>query len=286
MTGERVGIMSSGAMIEGGVRPAPGMAMVTGVDCRAFVFQRGYRTVSGRSHAPDYDATVDAYLAWLDGCGLSHGVLVQPAFYGLDNACLIDALSRAPYRLRGVAALSPDVPEHELWTLDALGVRGARLPLQGLRLDVEPWPRFLRLLARMGWHVELSGRADGIESVASLILRHGVDLVLDDGAVPEPAAGIADPRRRALLRLGRTGRVWARLSAGRDAAGRAVLHGHAAMREALGPERLLWGGDWPHVRFDAPQGGAAGAFLSALVSDPGERQALFSGNPSLLYRID
>ena len=45
----------------------------------------------------------EAYLALLDRLGFDHGVLVQPSAYGRDNRAMLDALTRAPTRLRGVA---------------------------------------------------------------------------------------------------------------------------------------------------------------------------------------
>lgn len=48
------------------------------------------------SHAPDYDALLDDYLALLHTRDISHGVLVQPSFLGTDNSYFVNALRRYP----------------------------------------------------------------------------------------------------------------------------------------------------------------------------------------------
>nr|CUV26796.1 protein of unknown function [Ralstonia solanacearum] len=46
-----------------------------------------------------YDATLPAYLAQLDAHGLSHGVLIQPSFLGVDNSYLLAALEHMRVRV-------------------------------------------------------------------------------------------------------------------------------------------------------------------------------------------
>jgi predicted TIM-barrel fold metal-dependent hydrolase len=72
-------------------------------DCHCHVFGPAARFpyAEPRSYTPD-DAPLEAYLALLDRLGFDHGVLVQPSAYGRDNRAMLDALTRAPTRLRGV----------------------------------------------------------------------------------------------------------------------------------------------------------------------------------------
>lgn len=95
-----------------------------GIDAHAHVFSKDLSLASGRRYSPDYDATVQAYLANLSEHGLSHGVLVQPSFLGTDNRFLLDALAQAPDRLRGVAVVDTDISRGALqhmagWALSA-----------------------------------------------------------------------------------------------------------------------------------------------------------------------
>lgn len=84
-----------------GAAPPPGAW-----DCHCHVFGPAARFpyAEPRSYTPE-DAPLEAYLALLDRLGLANGVLVQPSAYGRDNRAMLDALRRAPQRLRGVAVV-------------------------------------------------------------------------------------------------------------------------------------------------------------------------------------
>src|SRR5438045_1779838 len=65
--------------------------------------------------------------------GIDRVVLVQPAAYGADNRCLIDALRELGGCARGVATVLPNITDRELDALNEAGVRGARalMPMGG-----------------------------------------------------------------------------------------------------------------------------------------------------------
>ncbi|MFX5494428.1 amidohydrolase family protein, partial [Acinetobacter baumannii] len=79
-----------------------------------------------RRYTPAYDVTVEEYLARLDAHGMSHGVLVQPSFLGSDNSYLLQAIARAPQRLRGIAMVDADIEDAQLQALQQGGVVGVR----------------------------------------------------------------------------------------------------------------------------------------------------------------
>ncbi len=55
---------------------------------------------------------------------------------------------------------------------------------------------------------------------------------------------------------------------------------------ALGPERLLWGSDWPHTQFEsAVTYGATVAQLEAWLPDPQERGIVLGETPMSLFRF-
>src|SRR5476649_2515612 len=105
---------------------------ITAIDAHAHVFVRGLPLAQQRRHAPDYDATLDAYAGHLLANGVSHAVLVQPSFLGTDNSFFIDVIRRYPLRLRGVAVVDCSFSDAELASLDRAGVVGMRLNLIGL----------------------------------------------------------------------------------------------------------------------------------------------------------
>jgi predicted TIM-barrel fold metal-dependent hydrolase len=271
--------------------PAVGLrAICQGVDSHAHVFKRGYRLAPGRRYSPSTDATVDDYLAQLDANGMSHGVLIQPSFYGADNECMIDALQRGGARLRGVAVVDPEISAHDLWSLDALGVTGVRLNLVGAeipQLDAGAWPVFLRRIADLGWHVEIQSPAAGLLKILPALLAARVDIVIDHYGLPNPHFGVTDPAFEAFLAYGRRRSIWIKVSAPYRAGGLPIAtEAYPLLRDAFGLTRLIWGSDWPHTNFETSESYAANkANFEAIVPDASERKVILVDNPWTLFRF-
>lgn len=72
---------------------------VAAVDAHAHVFAHGLPLAPVVRHAPDYDATLDTYIAHLAEHGITHAVLVQPSFLGTDNtfSSMCCAVTRAAF---------------------------------------------------------------------------------------------------------------------------------------------------------------------------------------------
>lgn len=81
--------------------------------------------------------------------GLERGVVVQTALYGNDNACLLDALNRCPERLRGIAAVSPDLSDAALQGMTDAGVVGNRFSFMRSP-DIDN--HLVGRLHEFGWH--------------------------------------------------------------------------------------------------------------------------------------
>ena len=262
------------------------------IDAHAHVFLRDLPMAAGRRYTPAADAPLDLYLRELDANAIAFGVLAQPSFLGFDNAYLLACLEAAGGRLRGVAALDSTTPGETFDRLDAAGVVGARLNLIGdddaPDFAAPDWRAFLGHIRRKGWHIELHQRARLARAPAQALIEAGATLVLDHFALPDPTLGPNDPDWRALLDLGATGRLWVKLSAsyrcgpnGRDVA-RAC---YRVLRDQLGPDRLMWGSDWPHTRFETRQdyAGACAVFRD-IAPDAAERLALLAA-PARLFRF-
>jgi predicted TIM-barrel fold metal-dependent hydrolase len=284
-----------------------GDARVTGVDCHAHVFERGLPLTARRRHAPDHDARLDDYLALLDAHGLSHGVLVQPSFLGIDNDYLLEAIARDRRRLRGVAVVDPSVDEAELARLDARGLVGARLNLIGADLPdlAHPtWQAWLARLHALDWHLELHREARDLPALLEAVLQSGCRIVIDHFGRPDPRRGVADPGFAALLESAGSGRVWVKLSgayrngrtaraapaertpdlAEHDAA--AARDCAAALLAAFGPERLVWGSDWPHTQHrDLADFASSRTLLDDWVRDPGARRRILVETPAELLDL-
>ena len=261
------------------------------IDTHAHVFHRGLKLAPGRRYAPDYDAPLALYLEQLDRNGMSNGVLVQPSFLGTDNSYLVESLRTAGGRLRGIAVVDPSVTADELRALDRAGVVGIRLNLVGQPLPdllASEWKALLANLKALGWQVEIQRNAADLAVLAPRLLDHGVTVVLDHYALPDPRLGLADPGFRSVLKLGATKNVWVKISAPyrNGAAGESFAkETYPLLRSAYGLDRLLWGSDWPHTQFEASQGYERNRqFLDTLITDPAERAQVLA-SPRSLFRF-
>ncbi|EJN12157.1 putative TIM-barrel fold metal-dependent hydrolase [Bradyrhizobium sp. YR681] len=274
-----------------GASQASSEAALPVIDTHAHVFHRGLKLAAGRRYAPDYDAPLALYLGQLDRNGMTHGVLVQPSFLGTDNAYLVESLKQASGRLRGIAVVDPAVSADELRALDRAGVVGIRLNLVGQSLPdlaAAEWKALLGNVKALGWQVEVQRNAADLAVFAPQLLDHGVTIVLDHYALPDPKLGVADPGFQSVLKLGATRNVRVKISApyrngaaGEDFAKAA----YPLLRGAYGLDRLLWGSDWPHTQFEASQSYQKNRqFLDALIVDKSERAQVLA-SPYQLFRF-
>jgi predicted TIM-barrel fold metal-dependent hydrolase len=261
------------------------------IDTHAHVFHRELKLAPGRRYAPDYDAPLSLYLEQLDHNGITNGVLVQPSFLGTDNSYLVSCLKQTNGRLRGIAVVDPTVSADDLRELDRAGIVGIRLNLVGQPLPdlaADEWKGLLANVKSMGWQVEIQRNASDLAVLAPQLLDHGVTVVLDHYALPDPKLGVADPGFQSVLKLGATRNVWVKISAPyrNGAAGESFAkEAYPLLRSAYGLDRLLWGSDWPHTQFEATQAYAKNRqFLDTLIVDERERAQVLA-SPRPLFRF-
>jgi predicted TIM-barrel fold metal-dependent hydrolase len=261
------------------------------IDTHAHVFHRGLKLAFGRRYAPDYDAPLELYLQQLDRNGMTNGVLVQPSFLGTDNSYLVESLRAAGARLRGIAVVDPAISSDELRALDRAGVVGIRLNLVGQPLPdlaAPEWKALLASVKSMGWQVEIQRNAADLALLAPQLLDHGVAVVLDHFALPDPKLGVADPGFQSVLKFGRSGNIWVKISAPYRNGGAGETFAKEAyplLRAAYGLDRLLWGSDWPHTQFETRESyDKSRLFLDELVADQ-EARAKLLASPKLLFRF-
>jgi predicted TIM-barrel fold metal-dependent hydrolase len=266
-------------------------------DCHCHVFGPAARFpyAQPRSYTPD-DAPLETYLALLDRLGFDRGVLVQPSAYGTDNAAMLDALERAPARLRGVA-VGANLDAATLRAWHRLGVRALRA--NEFRRDGKPYYQngvgladvmpLMPLLAEFGWHLQLWIDARDLPGMLPALARVTVPVVVDHMGRMDYRHGVTHSGFQALLREVGTGRMWAKLSGTYRLGAHAPDYDEARpFHDALlaaNPANLIWGTDWPHPRPEGPVPDAArlrDLFL-AWTPSPAHRQAILAENPARLY---
>ena len=290
---------------------APSQALADhSTDCHMHVlgpFER-YPLAAERAYNVS-EAPLEAHERMKRQVGLERTVLVQASGHGYDNRAMLGALARLGARGRAVAVLDPRTPASELEAMQRAGVRGLRLNLVTLASRHSGDPAqvvgdYERMLAPLGWHLQVFADAATLLSLEPALGRCTVDVVIDHMGLPDAAVGIGQPGFRAVLRLLTRKHVWVKL-AGADritrASGRlsdAIPFIRALV--AAAPERLVWGSDWPHIGFHSGrqvQGDAvlphraidAGELLDVLIEavpDAEARRAILAGNPGRLYGFE
>ena len=259
----------------------------TAVDAHFHVFA-AHQAQPGARYTPAYAAPLLAWLGAAQPLGVRRGVLVQTSFMGTDNTALLDTLAQHPDTLRGIAVVASTADLQTLAPLHAGGVRGIRLNLAGVSHNIAAWSAATALwetLLALGWHLELHTDLGQLPGVLAQ-LPAALPLVIDHMGKPDAVAA-HDATVRALADRARQTPVHVKLSGayrlgGRDAGALARL-----WLAELGPDRLLWGSDWPCTNHEAQADYAALRHaLDAWLGDAAAVQAALVANPDRLYWRD
>ncbi|POT54622.1 hypothetical protein C3432_26825 [Citrobacter amalonaticus] len=227
-------------------------------DTHAHVFALGLPLAENCRYVPDYSATPEQYLDHLDQHGIDAGILVQPSFLGTDNHYMLEALRRYPGRFYGVAVVDTAITIAEMQEMREAGVIGIRLNLIGLPLpdfQTAAWQTLLGHVNDLGWHVELHRSARDLPPLIGPLLAAGVKVVVDHFGLPSETDKAQDEGFRYLLTLAASRRVWVKISASYrngscQNSAQNILPLLPPLLAAFSPDRLLWGSDWPHTRFE------------------------------------
>jgi predicted TIM-barrel fold metal-dependent hydrolase len=263
-------------------------------DCHAHVFgpPGRYPLAAKRGYTPP-ETPLEQYLRLLETLGVGRGVIVTPSAYGRDNAATLDALAGAGGRLRGVAVVDESAGEAELERLAAGGIRGVRFNLvSGGGVSLALLETMAARIAPLGWHVQLFVALDALPALEPRLKALPVPAVIDHMGHVQAGTGLMHPGFQALLRLVRHG-SWVKLSAPYRLSRRYpdfpdVLPYVRALL-AAGPERVVWGSDWPHVGMweqPMPDDGDLVDLLETWMPDPEQRRRVLVDNPARLYGFE
>lgn len=259
------------------------------VDAHAHVFDLATPLAPGAWHRPAAAATVEQYLAQLDAHGVQRGVLAAASIYGTHNGYALDACRAHAARLRTTVILDPDCPLAEMKALAASGAVGIRLQWRHVAqtpdLTSPTWRNCLRRIAELDWHVELHDDSERLAQPLAALEAAGVKTVVDHFGRPGAELGIRCPGFQRLLRSIETGRTWVKLSSAfRLASPQLALDAAQALLRCAGPERLMWGSDWPFAAFEATVDYAQTlADFTRWVPDAGTRRRIGSETPLAFY---
>jgi predicted TIM-barrel fold metal-dependent hydrolase len=259
-------------------------------DCHAHIFgpAEQYSYVPGRSYTPP-PASIQAYQRMLSALGMARAVIVQPSVYGTDNRCTYDAVAGSGGKWRGVAVVDASTDIHALQRMHDAGFRGVRINLlfKG-GLVMESLEQVARLIAPLGWHVQLLLDGRDLPELAPRLRALPVPFVIDHMGHMPAQLGLAHPGFATLLTLVREGNCWVKLSGAYRITAKYPYEEAAPIAKALveaAPERMVWGSDWPHPSFQGamPVDATLLDLLASWVPEPLTFQRILTKNPAELY---
>jgi L-fuconolactonase len=229
------------------------------IDPHVHVWKRDprYPWAKETTRPPEKDATPEMLLELMRANGVARTVLIQVIYYRWDNSYAADALRRYPQYFRGVARVnpeSPDAPDNLSRLVQDQGFQGVRLSPAGdaagdwIRGPLMPplWKRCRDLQASMNILTDIGRMPD----IAVLTEKFPDLTVVIDHMADCPADQPEELKK--LLALARFPKVFVKVSHTWSVSKQPYPYRDAQdqvkrLYDAFGPQRLMWGTDWPMV---------------------------------------
>jgi predicted TIM-barrel fold metal-dependent hydrolase len=265
------------------------------VDCHAHIIDPGrFPFDDGPGYMPRKNEVGlrETYAALLARHGVRHALLVQPSCYGFDNSAMLDAVARDPATYKAIAMVDPTTSEPKLRELARRGVVGVRFNLVSYDRAALSRPnavQFLRRLRALGWYAEVMADDEQWPTIADVLVKSGVKVLVDHFGIRDVAGGIDRPGFQAVLSLGRQRQAVAKITTPfvfpdgplRTNDLKPVVR---ALVGAFGIERCIWGSDWPFLSVKNPPDYAeTRVFLSRWISGSAALNRVLWENPVRLF---
>lgn len=186
--------------------------------------------------------------------GVAHAVLVLSSAFGWDNTYMVECLERFPGLFRAIGLVDPLHFDnaHQLREWMARGLSGFRLHPRyyddrPVWVDSAEHDGLWRAAADTGAILQFHMRPDHAEPLRRMIARHpDVRVIVDHMGAPDVTEAPEYASYDSVLRLADSGQVWVKIGdyqiyskeafPWRDL--RPIV---ARLRDAFGPERMVWG---------------------------------------------
>jgi predicted TIM-barrel fold metal-dependent hydrolase len=216
------------------------------VDSHAHVYTTDMPLSATAWHKPPADATLDQH-------GVKYAVLAAASLFDDYNEYAIEA-TRKHKRLRTTVIVKPTIDPYVMRMMKDDGVVGVRFQWRNVKdlpdITTPEYRKFFRRVRDLDWHVHINQTADKLAGPIATLQAAGVKLVIDHFGHPQ-RGGAASEGFQGILRAIDNGRTWVKLSAGYRIESPQIAQDCArALLAHAGPERLLWGSDWPFAAFE------------------------------------
>ncbi len=257
-------------------------------------------TTTDLRYAPPL-APLEDYMKLARRLGFERFVFVQPSAYGLDNACMLDAMAATDPRVRrGIVHLDDAKAQASDATLarwHALGVRGVRInispvrkPEAGLADTLKPKiARTAAICRALGWHIDFLLPGWLISELMPMLRELPLEFSVAHMGLFPARQGAGQAGFREFLALAGDGskRCWVKLTGiyrfSQDPTF-ADVKPFAQALIATVPDQLLWGSDYPHLSFH-DKVGTIGLYnkLAEWAPDAAIRKRILVDNPARLF---
>ena len=210
--------------------------------------------------SPFSDVPIELLADTMTEYGIDRAVLIQPLFPGFDNSYVADCAAAYPQQYAAVCVVDTSQPDAadklDYWVTEH-GCRGLRLrpnilDQTGVFGSPQTYPVWARAAA-LGVVINIVARPQHIDSIRHMAERFpSVPVIIDHMAHPHIQDGIHSPNFQALLDLATLPNLYIKPTGYYYFSGQGYPYADCwdffrAVYARFGPERLIWGSDFPHV---------------------------------------
>jgi L-fuconolactonase len=220
----------------------------------------GYPDPSITTVSPASEVAIDVFAEYMIEHGVDRGVLVQPLFPGEDNSYVVSCVRREPDRYAAVCYVDPLAAgagsRLDYWAREGK-CTGVRLrppsPLDSGGSYLAAAQALCKRADELKLVVSVMASPEHLPLIALLVTESPqLALVIDHMAQPDLRGGVGSPAFRALLDLARFASVVVKVSGYYYCSHEAYPYRDCwdhfrAIYDSFGPDRMIWGSDFPHV---------------------------------------
>jgi D-galactarolactone isomerase len=264
------------------------------IDTQNHVYAPGFMAMDGGPGLPKGMPDITQYKKLCEWLGINKTVITVANAYQRDNECLLHVLNQFGPLARGVAAISPKIPEKDLARLMSKGIVGARImDLPGGAYNFSYLAKLDELTSSNGLMIAVQFDGNTLADKYPVLNDLKSNFVIDHhGKFFKPVKPDSTEVAQ-LKKLVDRGNCWYKIAGCYESSthGRPHYEDVAAVAKVIAahaPERVIWGTNWPHNGAKSPEDYPNDMDLLDLALDwvkPEHHKKLLVDNPTELFKF-
>jgi predicted TIM-barrel fold metal-dependent hydrolase len=257
----------------------------------------GHRPVEGAKVGhPKEAAPVEWLLQDMEEHAIDHCVLVQSSAFGWDNTYMVECLEQYPGKFKAIGLVDP-LDRHnsdQLWYWMNRGLSGFRLhPLyyrdQPVWVDSAEHDKLWQEAQKTGAILQFHMLPEHAAPLGRMVDRHpDVRVIVDHIGKPDVTEPGPHPSFDDVLRLAERKNVWVKIgdyqiASKQEFPWRDTWPFVAKLKEAFGPERMMWGTGYPRTARIIPLAQALEYVRGLPCFSPAELDQVLGETPRKLF---